>query len=865
MKAGFIYGIVYWFVVTASAEDKPAAAEDVSFFESKIRPVLVERCYQCHSAKAEKVKGALLLDTREGVRKGGENGPAVVPGDLDKSLLIQAIRYTDPDRSMPPKAKGGQLPSHVIADFERWVKSGAADPREGAAQVVKRKYDLEAAKRWWAFQPRQNPPVPQPKNSAWARSDLDRFILAALEEKGLRPVADADRFTLLRRLWFDLAGLPPPPQEVERFATDQNPEAVAQVVDQLLQSPRFGERWGRHWLDVARFAETSGKDVNLVFPEAWRYRDYVVEAFDQDKPFDQFIREQLAGDLLPDHGDEERARNLTATGFLAIGPKPMNETVARQFAVDQADEQIDTLSQAFLGMTIACARCHDHKFDPISQRDYTAMAGIFLSSETRFGTPGGNQARNASKLIELPRTLKIPMAERRMDPDLWTQKKEALADYVQQRNEELRTRGLMGPNLQVASNGRVTNDGQAPRKGALTDFDLVRISTIVAQLEVEVAGFNPDGSAKPLLMAVIDKPPAFWPPPRRRPSGSGPKARTGFERIGDSPLFARGNILKPGETVPRGLPTFLSDGAKISISPTTSGRLELANWIASPENRLTSRVIVNRIWYWLFGRGLVASLDNFGTTGSAPANAALLDHLATRFVEQGWSFKKLIREIVLSRAYQMSCALDEADFAADPDNVLVWRMNQRRLDAESLRDGILAASGALDVTRPAGSLLANVGEGPVGGPRNKVITEDVIINANHNHRSLYLPIARNVTVEALAVFDFSDPSIVLGARPATTVPPQALYLMNSGFVEEQAAHLAARVCAALPGETDAARDQFDERFRLAALLVWSRPPFPDELTAAREFAGRETGAPAITLWTKLARALFGSTGFRYLN
>lgn len=831
-------------------------AEGVKYFETKIRPVLADKCYGCHSEKAEKVKGGLLLDTRAGVRAGGENGPAVVPGDLEKSLLIQAIRYTDPDKAMPPERKGGKLPDAVIADFEQWVKTGAADPREGAAKVVKA-YDTESAKKWWSFQPVKKPAVPQPANTGWAKSDIDRFVLAALEEKNLAPVADADRATLLRRASIDLTGLPPAAELIERFVAQDGPEAFERIIDDMLKSPRFAERWGRHWLDVARFGETSGRDLNLVYPEAWRYRDYVVESFEADKPFDQFILEQLAGDLLPDKSDEERARNLTATGFLAMGPKPMNESIARQFAVDQADEQIDATSQAFLGVTIACARCHDHKFDPVSQRDYTGLAGIFLSTETRFGTPGGNQARNASSLIEMPSTLKVPMPGRRIEPADWQRKSNAMLYYIQQRNEELKARGLASENLKLAESGKVSFDVDGgPRKGALTDFDLVRISTIAAQLEAEVSIYYPDGSPRPMVMAVLDKPGSGQPPNRIR-GGGGPKKRSGFENIADAPFFVRGDIRKAGETVPRGVPEFLSGGEKLKIAVNTSGRLELARWIASPRNALTARVFVNRVWYWLTGRGIVSSVDNFGSSGSPPSNPALLDFLATRFVDEGWSVKKLIREIMLSRVYQLSSEMNETNFSADPDNTLCWRANQRRMDAESLRDSMLAASGVLDLTRRPGSVLADVGEGPVGGPRNHVIVEDQIISANGNFRALYLPIARNVTAETLAVFDFPDPAVVLGVRQVTTVPPQSLYLMNSEFVTQQAEALARRV---MKSGAD-----FEARFRLACQLVWSRAPRDDEARAAGQYMDQQPDPASESAWASVCRALFGAAEFRYLN
>ena len=401
---------------------KPASdsipAEQRDFFEKKIRPVLADKCYKCHAQHSEKIKGGLTLDTREGIRRGGDNGPAVSPGNLKDSLLIEALHHTNKDFAMPPEKAGGKLPDAVIADFEKWVQMGAPDPRDGTAKVVE-KYDVEEARKWWSFHPVKKPAAPAIKDAGWPRGDLDKFVLAGLEAKGLKPVADADKLTLLRRVYFDLIGLPPTQEEIRAFVDGSNEthSSYEQIVDKLLASPQFGERWGRHWLDVARFAESSGKDVNIAFPHAWRYRDYVIAAFNADKPFDQFIREQIAGDLLPSKDQKEQAELLVATGFLAIGTKGLNEMNPRQFALDVADEQIDAVSQAVLGLTVSCARCHDHKFDPIPQRDYYALAGIFLSTETRYGTAQGIQNRHGAELIELPTSAGAQTLNKTLPPE----------------------------------------------------------------------------------------------------------------------------------------------------------------------------------------------------------------------------------------------------------------------------------------------------------------------------------------------------------------------------------------------------------------------------------------------------------------
>ena len=829
-------------LATAGAEE--TVAENARFFESKIRPVLAEKCYGCHSP-SNKIKGDLRLDTREGILRGGEHGPAVVPGAPDKSPLIKAIRYEDPDLSMPPKSKGGKLPDAVIADFERWVRVGAPDPRTGEPKQRVAKEVSEEARAWWSFQPVRTSPVPQVKDAAWPRTDIDRFILAALEAKQLKPAADADKHLLLRRVHFALTGLPPTPEQIDAFAKSDDPRALERVVDELLATRQYGERWGRHWLDVARYAETNGRDVNGIQSEAWRYRDYVIESFQTDTPFDRFILEQLAGNLLPDTSVAERARNLTATGFLAIGPKSLLETNGTQFAVDLADEQIDAVSRGFLGLTVACSRCHDHKADPVTQEDYTALAGIFLSSETRFGTPGGAQGRNGTAFIEAPDSLGLPMVERRIVPDKLAQ---LTAEHA----------ALMKTFFDTIAAG----GGGAPRQGMMTaDGTVIEEVLFRARaLDVDVQAFRPNGTLKPRLMGVLDKPLPGTPPPPPHSFAYAPVLA--FRTIGDSPFFARGQIAREQDAVARGVPLFLNGGRNIAIPANTSGRLELARWIASPANPLTARVFVNRVWHWLLGRGLVASVDDFGRNGFAPGNPALLDHLAARFVAEGWSVKKLVREIVLSRVFQLArtdgpgvAKGDAASSQIDPDNVLLRHANVRSLDAESMRDAMLAASGTLDLAPRRGSLLAMTGQGPIGGLRFPVLQAEAVTNAEGDFRSIYLPVARDLPQSTLAMFNSADASTVVGARETTIVPAQALFLMNSEFVARQSSLLAKRVCAA--------GTAFDARFRLACLLVFGRPPREEENDAARKFIQSRKSADEAAAWTSLCRALFASAEFRF--
>ena len=876
---------------TGTPPEPSPTAEQLDFFEKKIRPVLSENCYKCHSERAEKLRGGLLLDTREGTRRGGDNGSAVVPGDLKESLLIDAIRYANKDTAMPPEKSGGKLSDAVIADFEAWVKMGAPDPRDGPAKVVK-KFDADEARKWWSFQPVGKPAVPQPADAAWAKTDLDRFVLAGLEAQGLQPVADADKTTLIRRAYFDLTGLPPPLREIDAFLTDKAPDAFAKVVDRLLASPQFGERWGRHWLDVARYAESSGKDVNIAFPHAWRYRDYVIGSFNADKPYDQFIREQIAGDLLPAKDDRQRVDQLIGTGFLAIGAKGLNERNPKQFAMDLADEQIDTMSQAMLGLTIACARCHDHKFDPVSQREYYSMAGIFLSTETRYGTLPGIQNGNAATLVELSASAGLPAIKAKQTPAERARLEREFAEAKKKRDE------AVGEGMRMRA---AQQSGQAEAGNpALRAVQIQGSITRAAYFEAELKAFDESGEAKPFCMGVQDKPtrgeaggmsgrglPAGPEGMRamfaeRLKSGQPFRRPSGFEAIADSPLLARGDVEKPGERVPRGFPAVLTFSTPPPIANGTSGRRELADWLSTPENPLTARVMTNRVWHWLFGRGIVESVDNFGTMGQKPANQALLDHLAGRFVAGGWSTKKLIREIVLSRTYQLGSTHDDRAFAADPENTLVWRMSKRRLDAECLRDAMLAAGGNLDLQAPIGSLIGQAGNGMIGGPARGVgIREEQIVNAGGNFRSVYLPIARDVIPDALAVFDFSEPSLVTGARDTTNVPSQALFLLNSEFVTAQAGKLADRVMAAYPGGPNGgASANFEARLKYACWLVFGRSPDPVERTAAADFLAKfpanwsrtDSAAPSLrdaadvkAAWTSLCRALFASAEFRYLN
>ena len=833
--------------------------ESVAFFEKKIRPVLVDRCYSCHAETSEEIAGGLVLDTREGIRRGGSSGPGIVPGKLDTSLVIEAIRYTNDDLKMPPEINGGKLADEVIADFETWVKMGAPDPRDGQAMRVQPEWDMEKAKSHWAFQPISQPAVPSMGNHDWPRNDIDRFVLAGLKAKGLEPVGDALPETLLRRLHFDLIGLPPTPEQVQRFVQSHRldtEKAVSESVDELMSSPQFGERWGRHWLDVARYAESTGKDVNLLLPHAWRYRDYVIDAFNRDKPIDEFFREQLAGDLLPYENERDRAMKQIATGFLAVGTKSLNERNSKQFVLDTADEQIDTFSQAMLGMTVACARCHDHKFDPIPQRDYYALAGIFTSTETCFGTAPTFQNLRSTPLIELSEKSGLP----RMPNRLSSQRRSELENELT-RIQRYGAFQFYGTAIKGKLTGQGLDINNDPKKLVM----FVGINAKIGELKAELAGYGSDGRQKLLSVGVRDYPTAV-----RNPLPENPKTLEDafakysgrpnhFRKISDCPLYLRGDVDKPSDTVQRGLPSMLGTES-ITIQSSESGRRELADWLVSDTNPLTSRVFVNRVWHWMFGSGLVDSVDNFGTTGQSPANLALLDHLAYRFRESGWSLKTLIKEIVLSRSYQLASTFDHNNFEIDPANDLVWRMSPRRLDAECIRDAMLAVAGDLQLQPPVGSVIAQQGDAGIGGYPIKSLraplSDDLFLSTNTKHRSVYLPIPRNAVPESLSAFDFAEPNTVAGSREVTTVPSQALYLLNNAFVGDAARRFAERLWKL------EASDRIVEAFRIA----YSRSPSPSEIRAVEEFmANFPSRDDDKAAWVSFCRALLAGAEFRSLD
>ncbi len=977
----------------ARAQEFPTA--DLDHFESKIRPVLAERCYACHGANPERIQAGLALVDAAGLQAGGDSGAAVVPGAPDESLLIDVIRYDGPIK-MPPD---GRLPAVVVADFERWVARGAVDPRVSDAPVVVARsdggadYDFGPGREHWAYRPMARPEPPAVGDAAWARSPIDRFILARLEAEGLAPVAPAGRRQLLRRVTFDLTGLPPTPAEIDAFLADERPDAYERVVERLLASPRYGERWGRHWLDVARYADSNGLDENIAHPNAFRYRDWVIDAFNRDKPYDRFVQEQIAGDLMPAAGDDERFGNLAATGFLTLGAKVLAEQDVDKMVIDIVDEQVNVIGRAFLAEPVGCARCHDHKFDPIPTADYYALAGILRSTRTMaperlpgrwverpladeetiaryeaaqerveeaqqavddlvdeqndrlrrprrqalaryllaaeeaypaWGDDEAAQARTAAEISRiasreglaaavLERWVRAFFRYREGPPvqgdgpnpsvvfQIWNAYAAAPPERYEEVTDELRAL-IASEKVLIAPLTRSLVRGPAPRsledvawryaslfavieiawdqhlqrlgledEEELTraDFRLPREQEELRRLvydgrlcilcldqEAEEALYPADAVAElARRRAVVEEREAASPP-------EPPYAMSVEEgEIVDLPVHIRGSHLNLADTPqPRG---FLRVTDHIVPPPPipadASGRLELARWITHPEHPLTARVMANRIWHWHFGRGLVDTPSNFGTTGSVPTHPELLDWLARRLVDGGWSVKALHREILLSATYRLDAGYDEANAAVDPDNRLHWRMNRRRLEVEPIRDALLQLAGTLDLTMG--------GRVEEYSPRGYVFSEGGTFGRfdfyGAPRRSIYMPVVRNAIYDIFAGFDFGNASDSVGARPATVVPSQALLMMNSAFVEERAGEFAGRLLA-MPVASDAAR--VDRAF----VEAYGRPAAEVEIEESLAFLGamRETapdGEAERFAWTRLCHVILGASEFIYVD
>jgi cytochrome c553 len=772
-------------VLTATSS---VARADEEFFEKQIRPLLVEHCQSCHGDK--KQEGGLRLTSRELLLRGGDTGKAIVSGQPDASLLIKAVEYLG-EPKMPPKQK---LAEADIAKLKKWVALGAPWPATTATPDAARDRAFAVTPQqqsWWAYRPVAVGSVPEVNDRAWPRNEIDRYIAAELEARGLAPAAAADRRTWLRRATFDVTGLPPTPDEVEAFLADESAEAWERVVDRLLASPTYGQRWARHWLDVVRYADyhdgdPKARDATCEPLQAWRYRDWVVNSFNRDLPFDQFIVHQIAGDLLasPD-GHEFYADGLVATTFLTNGSWDRGDADKEKMVSDMVDDNIDTIGKAFLGLTLGCARCHDHKFDPVSQPDYYALAGIFYSTRLlkELGAKGGHYTLN-----------RVPLAEKA---------------YVHKRDEQVQALNAVQAKLAEL-------DKKSPKPAA---DDPERVA-LVAQRDQQQRELSPEYAT---AEAATD--------------GGTPGGL--FPGIQDVPIHIRGSYTRLGPVVPRRMPVFFS-GEQQSPIVQQSGRRELANWVASKNNPLTARVIVNRVWQWHFGTGLVATPNNFGLLSEPPSHPALLDWLAARFIEEGWSLKTLHRRILLSATYRQSSVVSREQQNADPDNRWLSRFAARRLEAEAIRDAMLFATGRLDPT-PGGAA-----------------SDDLMIP----RRSLYVQTARWDRSSFAILFDAANPDASDEKRNVSTVAPQSLFLLNNRFTLTQAQHLAERLLREVPHDAPNADAVRIER---AYRLLFSRPPSADEVAIARTvLAGAEPNAADVG-WLDLAHVLLCSNEFVYID
>nr|WP_272072194.1 DUF1553 domain-containing protein [Mariniblastus sp.] len=981
----FLLGCSFFSCGLLSGED--LQGREISFFENRIRPVLVRNCYQCHSDEAKKHGGKLSLDTRQGLLLGGETGPAIVKGKPHDSLIIKALRYEG--LQMPPD---DPLPESVIEDFMRWIQMGAIDPRGESKDAATLANDPSAL---WSFQEMNVPKLSSVEKRLWPIDPLDTFVLGRLESAGLKPNPDASPRQLIRRLYHDLLGLPPNIDEVEQFVANYQKKgrpAVEDLVDHLLAQNQFGVRWGRHWLDVARFGESNGDDGlgrNAAFPHAWRYRDYVIDALNQDLPYDRFITEQIAGDLLPAKTAGDRNRQLVATGFLAIGSKPA-AAMNNAFAMDIIDDQINTVCTALTGISVACARCHDHKHDPITTRDYYSLAGIFLSTETLYGLAGNEKLTapptplhklvsqwpagqsNPGTIPQFPASYSKdidrlnPFLHAKLDsphPNLKIQQKvnfseSRFAHFTEpaslQGNFDKETRSysvsfwfknqtpnnqrpitvylfsraeygdksLLGDHLGIGGthdksvtgklfvfNGNVPDSKSIKGQTVIEEGVWNHVVLIRNQDQIQLFlngnespeidedlpntlkessnfcfGSRSDGFA-PLAgnlaeMAVFDRPLNTENAQYLHTKSGQPRGNTTLgvamgvrekAKPTDCKIHINGNKGKLGKLVPRGFPvayqkvTPLTQPGKTvtQIGEQSSGRLELARWLTHPQHPQTARVMVNRIWLQLFGQGIVATPNDFGVYGARPTHPELLDHLAKRFVLGDWSIKKIIRSIVLSRTYQLSSQLDSQLATVDPENRLLARHNRRRLDAESLRDSILLASGNLDLSPGQGSAVETTValiNWPLGASTN--------LHRENYHRSIYLCQLRHAPPPELSAFDLPDGVKIVGQREVSNLPTQSLFLMNNPLIVSQAGALARQVLTT-PGKDDV------EKVRNVFRRVLRRDPTLEEISHSTLYLKNvdlllsprnpDGNSRQEKTWSSLCHALMASNEFRYID
>jgi hypothetical protein len=740
------------------------------FFEKNIRPVLIEHCYKCHSVESGKHKGGLYLDSKAAMLHGGDSGPAIVPGDVEESLLIEAIRYTNRNLQMPEKK---QLPPNIIKDFEHWIQTGAYDSRVKSVTLKKKDRMSDGRRDYWAFQPMKIHQIPKVQQTDWVESDYDAFILKKLESLKLKPASRANPSALLRRLSIDLTGLPPSIEELDAFEVDSSRDATKKMVKKYLASPQFGIKWSRFWLDMARYSETAGGGRSYPIPSAWRYRNYVIDAMNHDVPYNTFLKQQIAGDLLPASNEMERKNNLIATGFMVLGAKPWDLADKKKLEYDHIDEQVDTLGKVTMAMTIGCARCHDHRFDPVTQKDYYRMASIFSNS---FGI--------RHSLFSRINDVALPGAEK---------------DTLEKSLKNIdKLKGIL----------KKLSDKKIKPK---TEVSLNKSLDQLIQSDSKMLK----------ALALTEK----------------PEIKVDYVRI-------RGEASRLGPAVERSAPVELIPSLKPqAVAENESGRLQLANWIVHEKNPLTARVFVNRVWAQLMGKGLVQSLDNFGVTGDHPSHPELLDYMALKFIQEKWSLKKLVENIVLSAVYQQSSEVapamkDELD-RKDSENVYLSYYPAKRLKAEAIRDSILSISGQLKLEF-------------LEGVQSYTSLQD------SPYRSVFLPSLREEgRNHLLDVFDFPDAAASIGKRNSTNLPSQALYLMNSPFMWEQSKLASQRMLSEFKHLSET------EQLKLAGKMVYSRELTRSEMSVFQEMLNNEKTMEKG--WSIVFHTLFCSLDFRFLG
>ena len=805
----------------AEVERTPEQIEAERFFEQEVRPLLIERCFECHGPEQAEVKGGLRMTGREALIKGGLSGSALTPGDPEASRLIHAVRYTDSQLKMPPR---NRLSASEVTTLEEWILRGAPWPSTERAEINEEGIDIAAGRDWWAFRPVQRPT----SSKVTGEDAIDALLEEALDRAGITPNSSASDHELIRRAYYDLTGLPPSPEEVARYIADESEDKWSALIDGLLESKRYGVRYARHWLDVVRYAQTNGYERDREKPYAWRYRDWVVHALNMDLPYDEFLRQQLAGD---EHEEVTRG-SLAATGFLRLGPWDSEPDDRDQADFDQYDDMVRTISEGFLGVTVGCARCHDHKFDPIRQSDYYGLMAFvrnikpyrkptFTKDSPSFAVHDltikqevdwqrGKVARRKELLAQQASFLE--RERRRQIVELVTEQ----ASEVQEAFFTAREERTPAQNQLLKENAHLTPSLEDTLDSLTGDK---RLRYFFLKGEADRASDSFEGELDWILCA--------------RESG---------EETEPTHLLTRGRVHSPREVVPPGFPPALCSDDTASLAPEATAhdgssglRSVLANWITDPTHPTTARVIANRIWLWHFGAGIVPTPNDLGVAGMPPSNPELLDWLAAELIDNGWSLKHLHRVIMKSEAYQRSSRQSASGEESDPSNELLWRQNLQRLSAESVRDAMLATSGSLNLEMGGRGFFPELSKGALGGASKPGEGWETSSPEQRSRRSLYAFTKRNLRIPLLEVLDQANPEQSVGVRTQTTVPTQTLTLTNSSFVNRQAALFSARVIGEVGTKSD---EQIERLFQLA----FQRSPSPEEQDYCSSFLREQRAA-----------------------